>query len=211
MRALTQVSMDLSPDLQARRPDIVQYCDSQSLVRSIEGRMMDVKAARNSATRVWWPQISMMLKWWRKSGAKWGINWRRGHVERREKNSVRWAPADWGNVIADVVAGQGWAAGAELLPGDLGFSGAVTPPGGHWFGRLKDEYVFNPDLNEVLHSGGGGTMERAAWPTEQKHARGVGYSSRTRLCPQAPGRTEGPPRSRAHRNLGRPASRRQRG
>ncbi len=20
------------------------------------------------------------------------------------------------------------------------------PPGGHWFGRLKDEYVFNPDL-----------------------------------------------------------------
>ena len=81
MRALTQVSMNLSPDLQARRPDIAQYCDSQSLVRSIEGRMTDVKAARNSATRVWWPQIAMMLKWWRKSGAaKWGINWRRGHV-----------------------------------------------------------------------------------------------------------------------------------
>ena len=55
MRALTQVSMDLSPDLQARRPDITQYCDSQSLVRSIEGRMTDVKAARNSATRVWCP------------------------------------------------------------------------------------------------------------------------------------------------------------
>jgi hypothetical protein len=102
--------MDLSPDLQARRPDIAQYCDSLSLVRSIEGRMLDVKAARNSATRVWWPQIAMMMRWWRRSGAKWGINWRRGHVERREKNSARWAPADWGNVIADVVAGQGWAA-----------------------------------------------------------------------------------------------------
>ena len=107
----------------------------------------------------------MMLKWWRRSGAKWGINWRRGHVERREKNSSKWAPADWGNVIADVVAGQGWAAGAELLPGDLGSSGAVTPPGGHWFGQLKDEYVFNPDL-KCFTAGGGGTMERAAWPTE---------------------------------------------
>ena len=130
MRALTQVSMDLSPDIQARRPDIAQYCDSLSLVRSIEGRMMlDVKAARNSATRVWWPQIAMMMRWWRKSGAKWGINWRRGHVERREKNSARWAPADWGNVIADVVAGRGWAAGATLLPNDQGFSSSVTPPG----------------------------------------------------------------------------------
>ncbi len=69
MRAFTQVSMDLSPDLQARRQDIAQYFDSVSLVRSIEGRMMDVKAAQNSATRVWWPQISMMLKCWRRSGA----------------------------------------------------------------------------------------------------------------------------------------------
>ena len=70
MRALTQVSMDLPPDLQARRPDIAQYCDSLSLVRSIEGRMLDVKAARNSATRVWWPQIAMMMRWWRKSGER---------------------------------------------------------------------------------------------------------------------------------------------
>ena len=209
MRALTQVSMDLSPDLQARRPDIVQYCDSQSLVRSIEGRMMDVKAARNSATRVWWPQIAMMLKWWRKSGAKWGINWRRGHVERREKNSVRWAPADWGNVIADVVAGQGWAAGAELLPGDQGFSGAVTPPGGHWFGRLKDEYVFNPDL-KCFTAVGEEPWNELHGPLS-KSMQGVGYTSRSRIRSQAPGRTEGSPRSRAHRNMGRPASRRQRG
>ncbi len=132
MRALTQLSMDLSPGILARRPNIAQYCDSQSLVRSIEGRMLDDEAARNSATRVWWPQIALMLKCWRRSGAKWGINWqrgRRGHVQRRELNSSRWVPVDWGNVIADVVAGQGRAAGAELHLGGSGLLRGRDAPG----------------------------------------------------------------------------------
>ncbi len=56
MRALTQASMDFSNNIRVRRPDIAQFCDSQSLVKSIEGRMQDCKLARNSATRVsWWP------------------------------------------------------------------------------------------------------------------------------------------------------------
>jgi hypothetical protein len=190
MRALTQVSMDLSPDLQARRPDIAQYCNSLSLVHSIEDRMLDVKAARSSATRVWWPQIAMMLKWWRRSGAKWGINdWRRVHVERREKNSSRWAPADWGNVIADVVAGQG-SLGSR--------SGAAT-------GGSRLLWGFNSP------GGGKRALDRATWTAKQRHARGDSYTGWPRLCPPAAGLTAGSSRGRTHRNLGRPASHRQRG
>ena len=107
LRALTTASSIFSSDRSERRPNVRQYCDSESLVKSIEGRMKDKKAARNSATRVWWPEIAMMLKWWREGGAKWEVKWRRGHVERRFPNSKDWAPADWGNVIADLVAGQG--------------------------------------------------------------------------------------------------------
>ncbi len=40
-------------------------------------------------------------------GAKWDIKWRRGHIERRVPEGKNWVPADWGNVIADVVAGGG--------------------------------------------------------------------------------------------------------
>jgi hypothetical protein len=58
MRALTQASMDFSNDIRVRRPNIAQFYDSQSLVKSIEGRIHDCKLARNSATRVWWPKIS---------------------------------------------------------------------------------------------------------------------------------------------------------
>ncbi len=74
MRALTQASMDFSNDIMARRPNIAQFCDSQSLVESIEGRMQDCKLARNSATRVWWTQISAMLRWWRRGGEQNGIS-----------------------------------------------------------------------------------------------------------------------------------------
>ena len=113
MRALTKASLDFSDDINRQRPNIVQFCDSQSLVKSIEGRLMDCKRSRNSATRVWWPQISAMLRWWRIGGAKWMVNWRRGHIERRVPEGKNWAPADWGNVIADVVAGRGWKVGDE--------------------------------------------------------------------------------------------------
>ena len=113
MRALTKASLDFSDDINRQRPNIVQFCDSQSLVKSIEGRLMDCKRSRNSATRVWWPQISSMLRWWRNGGAKWVVNWRRGHIERRVPEGKNWAPADWGNVIADVVAGRGWKVGDE--------------------------------------------------------------------------------------------------
>jgi hypothetical protein len=53
MRALTRTSMFFSDDRYVRRPDVLHFCDSDSLVRSLEGRLRDSKAARNSATRVW--------------------------------------------------------------------------------------------------------------------------------------------------------------
>ena len=41
MRALTNASMAWSEDITVLRPNIEQFCDSQSLVKSIEGRMRD--------------------------------------------------------------------------------------------------------------------------------------------------------------------------
>ena len=141
MRALTTASLEFSNDINRRRPNIVQFCDSQSLVKSIEGRLQDCKKTRNSATRVWWPQISAMLRWGRNGGAKWVVNWRRGHIERRVPEGKNWAPADWGNVIADVVAGRGWKAGAVLGLEDNAWPAAVQIPGGRWRCRLRDAYV----------------------------------------------------------------------
>ena len=74
-------------------------------------------------------------------GAQWEFKWRRGHIERRVPNGKNWAPADWGNVIADVVAGRGWQAGAELSWEDTSWPAAARIPGGRWKCRLKDEYV----------------------------------------------------------------------
>ena len=150
LRALTTASSIFSSDKRERRPNVRQYCDSESLVKSIEGRMKDKKAARNSATRVWWPEIAMMLKWWREGGAKWEVKWRRGHVERRFPNSKDWAPADWGNVIADLVAGQGWNTEVALLPGivqlqDYCFD-ETRAPGGKWTGWLQDDYGYDDQL-----------------------------------------------------------------
>ncbi len=107
MRALTQASKDFSNDILARRPNIAQFCDSQSLVKSIEGRMQDCKLARNSATRVWWPQISAMLRWWRRGGgAKWDIKWRSGHIERRVRRVQTLGPGGLGQCHCG--RGGGW-------------------------------------------------------------------------------------------------------
>ena len=126
MRALTRTSMHLSDDCYVRLPDVLHFCDSDSLVRSLEGRLRNTKAARNSATRVWWPEIARALKWWRMGGAKWNMKWRRGHVERRHPNHEDWTPADWGNVIADTLAGQGWATESALRHTEPGAPQGVT-------------------------------------------------------------------------------------
>ncbi len=76
MRALTRASMHFSDGRYVRRPDVLHFCDSDSLVRSLEGRLRYSKAARNSATRVWRPEIARALKWWRLGGAKWNMKWR---------------------------------------------------------------------------------------------------------------------------------------
>ena len=64
-----------------------------------------------------------------------------------------WAPADWGNVIADVVAGHGWRAGAELGPEDTCWPVAALVPGGRWKCRLKDEYVHDAARNCFIAAG----------------------------------------------------------
>ena len=130
MRALTTASLEFSND-NRRRPNIVQFCDSQSLVKSIEGRLQDCKKTRNSATRVWWPQISAMLRWWRNGGAKWVVNWRRGHIERRVPEGKNWAPADWGNVIADMAGSRpGLEGGGCAWVGGQCLAGGGANPGG---------------------------------------------------------------------------------
>ena len=57
------------------------------------------------------------------------MKWRRGHVERRLPNHVDWAPADWGNVIADALAGQGWQTHAALKHNEPGTLQGETPGG----------------------------------------------------------------------------------
>ena len=41
MRALTRTSMHFSEDRYVRRPDVLHFCDSDSLVRSLESRLRD--------------------------------------------------------------------------------------------------------------------------------------------------------------------------
>ena len=77
-------------------------------------------------------------------GAKWNIKWRRGHVERRHPNHEDWTPADWVNVIADTLAGQGWSTESALRHNEPGAPKGVTP-GGIWHCRLTKSCTFHPD------------------------------------------------------------------
>ena len=72
------------------------------------------------------------------------MKWRRGHVERRLPNYVDWSPADWGNVIADTLAGQGWATESALRHNEPGAPLWATP-GGTWQCRLVKSCTFHPD------------------------------------------------------------------
>ncbi len=93
---------------------------------------------------MWWPEIARALKWWRLGGAKWKTKWRRGHVESRHPNHADWTPADWGNVIADTLAGQGWATESALRHNEPGAPQGATP-GGIWHCRLTKSCIFHPD------------------------------------------------------------------